>query len=61
MNKEEKEFILKCLENDMLDNNQIELLLNYIKKLEKENEMLKDLLKQAQEDVKIWRKIAQNK
>lgn len=37
---EEIENALKCLEMDMLDNTQIELLLNYINKLQKENQEL---------------------
>ena len=46
---EEIENALKCLEMDMLDNTQIELLLNYIDKLQKENEeyhrIKKDLIR----------------
>lgn len=42
MSNEEIENALKCLEMDMLDNTRIELLLNYIDKLQKENEELKE-------------------
>lgn len=39
---EEIENALKCLEMDMLDNTQIELLLNYIDKLQKVIDLMAD-------------------
>ena len=45
--KESIENALKCLEMDMLDNTQIELLLNYIGELRKENEHLRDIKSKA--------------
>lgn len=48
---EEIENALKCLEMDMLDNTQIELLLNYIDKLQKENEELKEELQYYKDNI----------
>ena len=49
---EEIENALKCLEMDMLDNTQIELLLNYIDKLQKEVEEKTTILMAGAEKVK---------
>ena len=49
---EEIENALKCLEMDMLDNTQIELLLNYIDKLQKELEEKTTILMAGADKVK---------
>ena len=49
---EEIENALKCLEMDMLDNTQIELLLNYIGELQKELEEKTTILMAGAEKVK---------
>lgn len=61
MSEEEKN-ALRCLEWDMLDSKQIEIILNLIDKQQKEIEKLinekniyKELTKHAQDDVKIWK------
>ena len=49
---EEIENALKCLELDMLDNTQIELLLNYIERLQKELEEKTTILMAGADKVK---------
>lgn len=50
---EEIENALKCLEMDMLDNTQIELLLNYIDKLQEKNQVLEKIIDLIIDDFQI--------
>ena len=59
--KEELQELINLLYNGHISQYGKRKLEKYINKLQKENKMLKNLLKQAQEDVEIWKDMYKNK